>query len=151
LRGQSRQIALFYESRTESGNGYSWLDSPPPHPPNRALPDDLEPGITVIAQGRKRVELGRNSYIYGESNFLLTSIDLPIVSRVVDASERRPCLALSMKLEMNMVRELLAREEIHISEPVSDSPAMVTGTVTVEFLGARCNIKSNFACKRRAA
>jgi len=37
-----------------------------------------EPGVTVIAQGRKRVELGRNIFIYDATRFLLT----PVVSRV---------------------------------------------------------------------
>src|SRR6204780_177570 len=59
-----------------------------------------EPGVTVIAQGRKRVELGRNVFIYDASRFLLTSLDLPVVSRVIEASEAQPCLALSLKLEM---------------------------------------------------
>src|SRR4029077_5954736 len=35
-----------------------------------------EPGVTVIAQGRKQVDLGRTTFIYGESRYLLTAIDL---------------------------------------------------------------------------
>ena len=97
-----------------------------------------EPGVTVIAQGRKRVELGRNIFIYGASRFLLTSVDLPVVSRVIEASEAVPCLALSLKLEMPVVRELLSRDEIQVAEPPSDSPAMATGETTVEFLSACC-------------
>ena len=53
-----------------------------------------EPSVIVIAQGRKRVELGRNIFICDESRFLLTSLDLPVVSRVIEASEAVPCLAL---------------------------------------------------------
>ena len=43
-----------------------------------------EPGVTVIAQGRKRVDLGRTTFIYGESRYLLTSVDLPIVSQIIE-------------------------------------------------------------------
>src|ERR1019366_3273432 len=43
-----------------------------------------EASVTVIAQGRKRVELGRNVFIYDASRFLLTSVDLPVVSRVIE-------------------------------------------------------------------
>ena len=71
-----------------------------------------EPGVTVIAQGRKRVDLGRTTFIYGESRYLLTSVDLPIVSQIIEASEEAPCLAISLKLEMPVIRELLSREEI---------------------------------------
>ncbi len=98
------------------------------------------PGVTVIAQGRKRVELGRNVFIYDASRFLLTSVDLPVVSRVIEASEQVPCLALSLKLEMPMVRELLSREEIQVGEAPSDTPGMATGETTVEFLSACCRL-----------
>jgi AraC-like DNA-binding protein len=97
-------------------------------------------GVTVIAQGRKRVELGRNIFIYDASRFLLTSVDLPVVSRVIEASETAPCLAVSLKLEMPVVRELLSREEIQVAEAPSDSPGMATGETTVEFLSACCRL-----------
>jgi AraC-like DNA-binding protein len=99
-----------------------------------------EPGLTVIAQGLKRVDLGRTTFTYGESRYLLTSLDLPIVSQIVEASEKAPCLAMSIKLEMTMIRELVSREEIQVSEAPSDSPAMATGEVTVEFLSACCRL-----------
>jgi AraC-like DNA-binding protein len=95
-----------------------------------------EPGVIVIAQGRKRVDLGRTTFIYGESRYLLTSVDLPIVSQIVEASETTPCLAMSLKLEMPVIRELLSREEMQTAAVPSDSPAMATGEVTVEFLSA---------------
>jgi AraC-like DNA-binding protein len=98
-----------------------------------------EPSVTVIAQGRKRVELGQNVFIYDSSRFLLTSVDLPVVSRVIEASEEVPCLALSLKLEMPVVRELLSREEIQVEAP-ADSPGMATGETTVEFLSACCRL-----------
>jgi hypothetical protein len=99
-----------------------------------------QPSVKVIAQGRKRVELGRKVFIYDESRFLLTSVDLPVVSRVIEASETVPCLALSLKLEMPVVRELLSREEIEVAETPSNSPGMATGETTVEFLNACCRL-----------
>ena len=44
------------------------------------------PRVIVVAQGSKRVDLGKTTFIYDKSRFLLTSIDLPIVSQVVEAS-----------------------------------------------------------------
>jgi AraC-like DNA-binding protein len=99
-----------------------------------------EPGVTVIAQGRKQVELGRNTLIYDASRYLLTSVDLPVVSRVVEASEAVPCLAMWLKLEMGLVRELLSREEIQVAEAQPESPGMVTAETTPEFLGACCRL-----------
>src|SRR6266404_542221 len=99
-----------------------------------------EPGVTVIAQGKKRVDLGRNTFTYGESRYLLTSLDLPVVSHVTEASEEVPYLAMLLKLEMPLIRELLSQEEIQVAEAPADSPAMATGKVTVEFLGACCRL-----------
>jgi AraC-like DNA-binding protein len=99
-----------------------------------------EPSVIVVAQGRKRVDLGQTTFIYDESRFLLTSVDLPIVSQVVEASEAEPCLAFALKLDMAIVSELLNREEIHVRETSSDSPAMITGEITVELLSACCRL-----------
>jgi AraC-like DNA-binding protein len=98
------------------------------------------PGIIVIAQGRKQVNLGRNSFIYDSSRFLLTAIDLPTVARVAEATKETPCLALTINLDMSIVREMLGRDEIHVAEIPGRSPAMSTGETTAEFLGACCRM-----------
>jgi AraC-like DNA-binding protein len=103
-------------------------------------PVTYEPSVTVIAQGRKQVELGRKTLYYDATRFLLTSVDLPVVSRVIEASEEAPCLILSLKLEMPVVRELLNREEVQVAEAPSDSPGMATGETTVEFFSACCRL-----------
>ena len=99
-----------------------------------------EPGVTVIAQGRKRVDLGGKTFSYGGGQYLLTSIDLPIVSQIVEASEKAPCLAMSLRLEMPMVRDLLRREELQMAESPDDSPALAVGETTEEFLSACCRL-----------
>jgi AraC-like DNA-binding protein len=98
------------------------------------------PGIIVVAQGRKQANLGPTSYIYDESHFLLTAVDLPIVSWVVEATEQVPCLVLSLQLDMSMVRELLGHEEIHVAVAPNGSPAMSLGEITPEFLNACCRL-----------
>ena len=108
-----------------------------PTPPCRTT---YHPGIIVVAQGAKQVNLGQKSFIYDESNYLLTAVDLPIVSWVAKATEEMPCLVLSLKLDISMVRELLSREEIHVADAPSDSPAMSIGETTPEFLSACCRL-----------
>ncbi len=98
------------------------------------------PSLIVVAQGSKRVDLGPTTFFYDHSRFLLTSIDLPIVSQVVEASEAKPLLALSLHLEMPLVRELLHREEIRVRKTPSGSPAMVTGAITLDLLSACCRL-----------
>ena len=98
------------------------------------------PSLIVVAQGSKRVDLGQTTFVYDPSRFLLTSIELPIVSQIVDASEAKPLLALALGLEMPMVRELLNREEAPVREGPPNSAAMVAGEVTVGLLDACCRL-----------
>lgn len=136
----ARKIALSIGSAEKRATGIPGLTLHRRTAPTPPCSVTYEPSVTVMAQGRKRVELGRTTFIYDASRFLLTSVDLPVVSRVIEASEEMPCLALSLKLEMPVVRELLSREEIQVPPAPSDSPGMATGETTVEFLSACCRL-----------
>jgi len=70
--------------------------------PTAPNPCTYVPSLLLIPQGRKRVDLGKENYVFGESTFLLTSIDLPIISRVCTASVEKPYLAFFLKLDMRM-------------------------------------------------
>ena len=108
--------------------------------PTAPCPATYEPGVTVIAQGRKEVKFGSKTYIYDPSHYLLTSVDLPIISRVVEASDAVPCLAFALKIDISIVREFLGREEFHIADPLPANAAMCTGETTAEFLNACCRL-----------
>ncbi|WP_238325990.1 AraC family transcriptional regulator [Bryobacter aggregatus] len=99
-----------------------------------------KPSLAVIAQGQKRVDLGQTTFLYDESRFLLTSIDLPIVSQVIEATQETPFIALALDLEMTLVRELLSMEEVRTPPVQPDSPAMAIGKTTVELLSACCRL-----------
>ena len=102
--------------------------------PTAPNPCTYEPSLLLIPQGKKRVDLGKQSYVFGESTFLLTSIELPIVSRVSVASVEKPYLAFFLKLDMGIVRDVLHTEEVRISAPPVGTRGMVLGEATVELL-----------------
>ncbi|GIU80312.1 MAG: AraC family transcriptional regulator [Bryobacteraceae bacterium] len=104
--------------------------------PTGPLAVTYEPSLAVVVQGRKQIELGGATIVYDPSRFLLTSLDLPVMSRVTEASPRRPYVCLALKLEMPVVRELAARIDPGPQELAARGPAMATGPVTVELLGA---------------
>jgi AraC-type transcriptional regulator N-terminus len=91
----ARRIALFIGTEENRATEIPGLTLHRRTSPTAPCSMTYEPGLTVIAQGRKRVELGRKIFIYDASRFLLTSVDLPVVSRVIEASEKAPCLAMS--------------------------------------------------------
>src|SRR5215831_998765 len=45
-------------------------------------PATYEPSLNVFVQGKKRVTLGGTTYICDGSTFLLSSLDLPVVSQI---------------------------------------------------------------------
>ncbi len=125
------------ENRITEIPGLSLHRRTSPTPPCRTT---YHPGVIVVAQGSKQASLGCTSFIYDPARFPLTAVDLPIVSWVAEATEKAPCLVLSLRLDMSMVRELLSREEIHVAEAPSDSLAMSIGVTTPEFLNACCRL-----------
>src|ERR1700733_4838115 len=111
--------------------GLALYRSTAPTAPN---PCTYEPSLLLIPQGKKRVDLGKQSYVFGESTYLLTSIELPIVSRVSVASVEKPYLAFFLKLDMGIVRDVLHTEEVRISAPPGGTLGMVLGEATIELL-----------------
>ncbi len=104
--------------------------------PTAACHVTYEPSVILVVQGRKEVQIGTETLTYDSSRYLLTSIDLPTVTRVSEASEDAPCLAISLKLDISIIREFLSHDEFPLLAAPPDSPAMSTGPVTAEFLGA---------------
>jgi len=99
-------------------------------------PSTYEPSLLVIAQGRIRVEIGKASYVFGQSRFLLTSLGLPAVSQVITASEKAPYLAFFLELDISTVRDILNTEEVHIPEATSGACGMASGETTVELVNS---------------
>src|ERR1700719_4175091 len=99
-------------------------------------PSTYEPSLLVIAQGRIRVDLGKASYVFGQSRFLLTSLELPAVSEVITASEKTPYLAFFLKLDMSAVWDILRTEEGHTTEKSSGACGMATGETSVEHVNS---------------
>lgn len=71
--------------------------------PTEPIASARYPRLCVVAQGRKRVFLGGETFFFNESNFLLTSVNLPATSEVV----RSPYLGVSLILDPTALASLL--------------------------------------------
>lgn len=74
-----------------------------------------EPSICLIAQGAKRVLLGEDEYVYDAHHFLLTSVDLPVVAHIIEASREKPYLGLTLKLDQREMAQLMI--DSHLPSP----------------------------------
>jgi len=104
--------------------------------PTACTSSTYEPRLVVFVQGKKRFNVGNTTYLCDGSNFLLTSVDLPVVSQVIAATEKEPILGLLLKLEMPIVREILSQQEFHLRKESTDTQGMVIGVTSHELLDA---------------
>src|SRR3954469_17005420 len=102
--------------------------------PSPCYPASYEPSVHIFTQGQKRVTLGGATYLCKPSTFLLSSVDVPVVSQVVEASSAEPLLSFVLKLDLAMVREILAKGEFHNSTSVSMDRALALGDATEDLL-----------------
>lgn len=89
-----------------------------------------EPSLSVFAQGRKHVNLGGTEYLCDGTSFLLSSIDVPVESQIVEASEKVPLLSMFLRLDMPTVREVLSRDDLPEPAPSSGRRGLAVGQTT---------------------
>lgn len=95
-----------------------------------------EPSICLTAQGAKRVHLGDDTYVYDPHHFLITSVDLPTVVQIINASRERPFLGLILKLDQREISQLMVDSNLPPPRPQQSSRGMATGEVTLPLLTA---------------
>lgn len=88
-----------------------------------ALPSVYNPCLCIIAQGHKEVMLNKEIYRYGPSQYLIVSVDLPMMNQITSASEHEPYLLLKIDIDLQQLSELL----IHIGHPARTSAATERG------------------------
>jgi AraC-like DNA-binding protein len=108
--------------------------------PSPCYPATYEPSLNVFVQGRKRITLAGTTYLCDESTFLLSSVDVPVVSQIVAASEDVPLLSLLLKLDMAVIREILSQEEFHGPDGASPARGITIGKTTVDLLKPFCRL-----------
>ncbi|ANK73687.1 MULTISPECIES: AraC family transcriptional regulator [Ensifer] len=89
------------------------------------------PSLAIIVQGAKRVVLGEETLIYGASDYLLTSIDLPVLSQVCQASADEPYLSMAFTLDPGKIQALLASLS-QLPTPAASVRGMSVSKITVE-------------------
>ncbi len=104
-----------------------------PTPCYRAV---YEPSLTVFAQGRKLINLGGTEYLCDGSSFLLSSIDVPVQSQIMEASEQTPMLSMHLRLDMPTVREVLSGEDLPDRQATGQRRGVAVGETTIGLLDA---------------
>lgn len=94
----------------------------------------LAPTIVLVARGAKQMLIGDRAYAYDTRRFLITSIDLPVRSQVLEASPQRPCVGLVFKLDLRIIAELIAQTGMGAPQPRAGEGSAAVGAVTPALL-----------------
>jgi AraC-like DNA-binding protein len=106
------------------------------HEPTEPLTGMYEPSICLVAQGAKQVQLGDETYVYDAQHYLLTSVHLPTVVQIIEASNERPFLGLRLKFDLREVSQLMADSNLPPPRSQQSSRGMATGEVTQPLVNA---------------
>lgn len=68
-----------------------------------------KPSICIVAQGAKIATLADETYRYDPSTYLVTSVELPIIGRIVEASPKIPYLSLKLSFDADVILEIVEK------------------------------------------
>ncbi|KAG8149110.1 AraC family transcriptional regulator [Burkholderia catarinensis] len=97
--------------------------------PTQPMDCMVEPSFGLVVQGTKRVIQSGDAYIYDANRFLITSLDLPGSTQVIEASREKPFLGLGLKLDFRVMAELM----VQVAPDHDEAPAgrgLVVGDMT---------------------
>ena len=74
--------------------------------------------------------LGDDTYVYDPRHDLITSLHLPTVVQVIEASREKPYLGLRLKFDQREISQLMADSNLPPPRTRQSSRGMATGEVT---------------------
>jgi len=96
--------------------------------------------LAVIAQGSKRLSVGKTVHDYGPGEYLVASVDLPVTGKFRDASPEHPALGFGLEIRPEVVAELMlnsaAADFTRPARGASSPPALAVGTSSERLLDA---------------
>jgi AraC-like DNA-binding protein len=86
--------------------------------PTARVHGSYAPFFCVVAQGSKELLVGEDSFRYDSAHSVVSTIELPMIGQVVDASPERPYLALRLLLDPSVVTSVMV--ESGLGQPGDD-------------------------------
>lgn len=136
LKGLRETIARWTEKGEQHVNAVPGLSLFRREEPTGPISGMYEPSICMVVQGAKRVLLGDDSFVYDADRYLITSVHLPTVVQITDASPEKPYLGLKLKLDLREISQLMVDSNLPQPRPQQSSRGMATGEVTLPLLTA---------------
>ena len=99
--------------------------------PTGPTPALFEPKVYLLLQGTKRLTVGERTLEYRAGDYSVSSLSLPFIGQVTQASEAAPYLGLELRLEPAAISELL----LSLTEADDDgAPAIAVSPAPAEVM-----------------
>jgi len=73
-----------------------------------------KPSFCIVVQGAKEVWLGEDNFKYNPADYLISSVHLPVIAQVTEASPDVPYLGFILEFSANQILEILRDSEIRV-------------------------------------
>ena len=95
-----------------------------------------EPSVLLVLQGPKRIVVGEDAFEWAGHEFVLTSVDMPVISQVLEASKEKPHLALRLKLDQRAIAEMMVDCNLPAPKGQHTGRGMILGEGTLPLFKA---------------
>jgi AraC-like DNA-binding protein len=96
----------------------------------------FRPAFCIITQGCKKVFLGDELFRYDPGNYLISTVDLPIVSYVAEATEDKPYLSFRIDLDPAIVASVMMEANLEFKKTGANIKAMDVSPIDADLLDA---------------
>lgn len=95
-----------------------------------------QPAVCFVAQGRKQVMVGDAIHVYDAAQYLVVSVEVPIVGQILQATAARPYLCLRLDLDPVAIGALMLDAGIAPLHDRPPAPALSLSPISAELLDA---------------
>ena len=74
----------------------------------RSMPTLAQPALCILAQGRKEICLGDETYMYDPLHYMVVSVAMPISGALLEASPENPSLGIRLDIDPAEINGLIA-------------------------------------------
>ncbi|MEK4156288.1 AraC family transcriptional regulator [Paenibacillus odorifer] len=95
-----------------------------------------KPSLCFIAQGTKEIILAKDRFEYGPANYLISSMNLPVIGQIIKASPNAPYLSFKLEFTQSQILKVLNDSEFKLAPKENAKRAMYVGQIELSLLDA---------------
>lgn len=93
-----------------------------------------QPSLCFIAQGSKDIYLAKEQFSYNPNDYLIASMNLPVVGQVIKASPSNPYISFKLEFTQNQILEVLNESQIQLNPTENAGRALFVGQIESDIL-----------------